>query len=65
MSESEYVSLEPNVDGILQSQVMPGLWLAVTALLSGDMSTVMTVLQAGLNSLDIKNLSKNDRSSSN
>ncbi|BAY26942.1 hypothetical protein NIES2100_67580 [Calothrix sp. NIES-2100] len=49
---SEYVSLEPNEDGILQSQVMPGLWLAVTALLAGDMSTVMAALQAGLNSLE-------------
>ncbi|MDZ7962736.1 MAG: Uma2 family endonuclease [Aulosira sp. DedQUE10] len=50
LSESEYVSLEANADGILQSQVMPGLWLAVPALLTGDMSQVMAVLQAGLNS---------------
>ncbi|MDZ7962737.1 MAG: Uma2 family endonuclease [Aulosira sp. DedQUE10] len=50
LSESEYVSLEANADGILQSQVMPGLWLAVPALVAGDMSQVMAVLQAGLNS---------------
>ncbi|BAY11119.1 Uma2 family endonuclease [Calothrix sp. NIES-2098] len=50
LNESEYVPLEPNADGILQSQVMPGLWLAVPALLAGDMSGVMAVLQAGLNS---------------
>ncbi|MDZ8049976.1 MAG: Uma2 family endonuclease [Aulosira sp. ZfuVER01] len=50
LSESEYVPLEPNAEGILQSQVMPGLWLAVPALLTGDMSKVMAVLQAGLNS---------------
>jgi hypothetical protein len=29
---------------------MPGLWLAVPALLSGDMTQVLAVLQAGLNS---------------
>ncbi|BAY32904.1 hypothetical protein NIES2107_47980 [Nostoc carneum NIES-2107] len=50
LSESEYVPLEPNADGILQSQVMPGLWLAASALLAGNMSQVMTVLQAGLSS---------------
>jgi Uma2 family endonuclease len=48
--ESEYVPLEANADGNLQSQVMPGLWLAVPALLAGDMSQVMAVLQTGLNS---------------
>ncbi|MBD2195298.1 MULTISPECIES: Uma2 family endonuclease [Calothrix] len=50
LNESEYVPLEPNAEGILQSQVMPGLWLAVSALMAGDMSQVMAVLQAGLNS---------------
>jgi Uma2 family endonuclease len=50
LSEGEYLPLEANVDGILQSQVMPGLWLAVTALMAGDMSQVMAVLQTGLNS---------------
>lgn len=29
---------------------MPGLWLAVPALLAGDMIQVLAVLQAGLNS---------------
>lgn len=48
--ESEYVSLEPDADGIIKSQVMPGLWLAVPPLLAGDMVKVLAVLQAGLNS---------------
>jgi Uma2 family endonuclease len=52
LSESEYVPLEPNADGILQSQVMPGLWLSIPALLAGDMSQVMAVLQAGLSSAE-------------
>jgi Uma2 family endonuclease len=50
LSESEYVPLEPDAEGIVKSQVMPGLWLAVSALLAGDMPEVLAVLQAGLNS---------------
>jgi Uma2 family endonuclease len=50
LHESEYISLEPDADGVIKSQVMPGLWLAVPALLSGDMTQVLAVLQAGLNS---------------
>ncbi|MBD2384335.1 Uma2 family endonuclease [Cylindrospermum sp. FACHB-282] len=48
--ESEYLSLQADADGIIKSQVMPGLWLAVPQLLAGDMVTVLAVLQAGLNS---------------
>jgi Uma2 family endonuclease len=50
LNESEYVLLEPDADGIIRSQVMPGLWLAVPALLTGDMARVLAVLQDGLNS---------------
>ncbi|MBE9255900.1 Uma2 family endonuclease [Dolichospermum sp. LEGE 00246] len=50
LHESEYISLEPDADGVIKSQVMPGLWLAVPALLAGDMIQVLAVLQAGLNS---------------
>jgi Uma2 family endonuclease len=50
LRESEYVSLEPDAEGIIKSQVMPGLWLAVPALLAGNMLQVLAVLQAGLNS---------------
>ena len=50
LSESEYVTLEPDADGIVRSQVMPGLWLAVPALLTGDIARVLAVLQQGLNS---------------
>lgn len=46
----EYVAQEPDDQGILRSQVFPGLWLAVSALLAGDMALVLSVLQAGLNS---------------
>ena len=50
LSESEYVPLVADADKIIRSQVFPGLWLAETALLEGNMPEVMAVLQAGLNS---------------
>lgn len=50
LRNSEYVSLQPDADGIIKSQIMPGLWLAVTPLLSRDMVKVLAVLQDGLNS---------------
>jgi Uma2 family endonuclease len=46
----EYVPLTPNEQGIICSQVFPGLWLAVSALLAGDMPSVLSMLQMGLNS---------------
>src|SRR4051812_4970632 len=39
-----------SADGILRSEVFPGLWLDVAALLEGDMAHVLTVLQQGLQS---------------
>lgn len=35
---------------VMRSQVLPGLWLAVPALLEGNMVKVLAVLQEGLNS---------------
>jgi Uma2 family endonuclease len=47
--QGEYRSLIPDPDGIIRSRVFPGLWLAVEALLSHQMSRVLTALQKGLN----------------
>jgi Uma2 family endonuclease len=46
--EGEYVSLQPNEEGVVRSEVFPGLWLAVSALLEGDLAKVLSVLQEGL-----------------
>lgn len=46
--EGEYRALEPDTEGVLRSQVFPGLWLATPALLAGDLATVLSVLQNGL-----------------
>lgn len=44
----EYVNLDPEADGIMRSQVFPGLWLDRQAMIIGNMQRVMTVLQEGL-----------------
>jgi Uma2 family endonuclease len=50
LQEEEYISLLPDAEGIIRSRVFPGLWLAVSALLDGDMSSAIATLQTGLNS---------------
>lgn len=50
LQEEEYISLLPDAEGIICSRVFPGLWLAVSALIDGDMPSAIATLQAGLNS---------------
>jgi hypothetical protein len=40
--------LTPDADGIHKSEVFPGLWLDVRALISGDLPRVRQVLEDGL-----------------
>lgn len=48
LQEGEYVPLPVDEHGVIRSRVFPGLWLAVEALLAGDMARVLMVLQEGL-----------------
>jgi len=48
LQNGEYVALQANDQGIIQSQVFPGLWLAVSDLLRGNMAQVLATLQQGL-----------------
>ncbi len=50
LQQGEYVSLEVDADGIIKSQVFPGLWLSISDLLAGNMQQVLAVLQLGLTS---------------
>ncbi len=50
LEKGEYLELVADENGILKSRVFPGLWLAVNELLTGNMSDVLQVLQAGLQS---------------
>ena len=44
----EYVPMLPDAEGLIESQVFPGLHLAVNALMEGDLATVLSELQKGL-----------------
>ncbi len=48
LQEGEYVPLAVDQDGVIRSQVFPGLWLATNDLLAGNMARVLAVLQEGL-----------------
>ncbi|NEQ49064.1 MAG: Uma2 family endonuclease [Leptolyngbya sp. SIO3F4] len=50
LQDSQYVQLNADSQGILRSQIFPGLWLDRTALLKGDLAKVLQVLQQGLTS---------------
>lgn len=52
LRNGEYIPLQPDETGISRSQIMPGFWLAVPALLSGNFVEVLAVLQQGLNSTE-------------
>lgn len=46
--DEEYVVFAPNAEGVIESQIFPGLRLAVAALLAGDRAKISSELQAGL-----------------
>ena len=48
LSEGEYLSLAPDESGVIRSQVFPGLHLAISALLDGNLAVVLETLQKGL-----------------
>ena len=48
LREGEYVQLEQDTNGVIRSEIFPCLWLAVSALLTGDLAQVLAVLQSGL-----------------
>jgi Uma2 family endonuclease len=48
LENEEYVKVEPDAEGVIESSVFPGLRLAVTALLTGDLPRVLAEVQKGL-----------------
>lgn len=50
LQNDDYQSLAVDENGIVRSQRFPGLWLDVAAMLLGDMTRVLAVLQQGLSS---------------
>jgi Uma2 family endonuclease len=51
-ADGQYVELEPDATGLLCSRVFPGLWLARSAMLAGDLARVLAQLQPGLTTPD-------------
>jgi len=55
LEDDEYVLLPTDEQDIIRSDVFPGLWLAPSALLNGDMQQVLVVLQQGIASEEHRN----------
>lgn len=47
-----YIPLNPDDEGIIRSQVFPGLWLSVDALRQGKRAELVAVLQDGLKTVE-------------
>ncbi len=58
LQEEEYHQLQPNAQDIFCSQIFPGLWLAKTALLKGDLAKVLNTLQQGIATAEHQNFVK-------
>jgi Uma2 family endonuclease len=48
LQDGDYVTLKPDSNGLIQSQIFPGLILAVPALLENNLTTVLAELQKNL-----------------
>ena len=48
LREGRFDRLEPGEDGLYRSEVFPGLWLDSSALINGEMETVVRVVQQGV-----------------
>ena len=48
LQDGEYIRLTPDESGVIHSQVFPGLRLALSALLAGEIAQVLAELQKGL-----------------
>ena len=59
LREGKYIKLKPNEEGVICSEYFPGLWLAQSALLTGDLAQVLAILQQGLNTSEHQNFVKN------
>ncbi|MGB3511048.1 MAG: Uma2 family endonuclease [Microcoleaceae cyanobacterium] len=48
LKEGKYIKLQPNPTGIIKSEIYPGLWLDINALLQRNLAKVLAVLQQGV-----------------
>ena len=50
LADGKYREIKPGADGVLRSEIFPGLWLDPEALLTSDRVRLLTVLKQGLKS---------------
>ena len=48
LKDEKYIKLQADENGIIKSEIYPGLWLDVTALLKGDLVKVLDILKQGI-----------------
>lgn len=48
LREGKYIKLLPDEQGIIKSEVYPGLWLDVNALITGNLAKVLDIVQQGM-----------------
>ncbi|MBG1269527.1 hypothetical protein [Nostoc sp. WHI] len=54
----KYILLDSNSEGIIKSEVFPGLWLDKEALLAGNLAKVIEIVQQGLTTVEHQNFVK-------
>ncbi|WRH66986.1 MAG: Uma2 family endonuclease [Planktothrix sp. GU0601_MAG3] len=59
LREGQYIKLLADSEGILKSEIFPGLWLDEQSLLTGNMAQVLTILQQGIATVDHQDFIKN------
>ncbi len=57
--KGKYIQLIANQDGVIKSDIYPGLWLDIQALLTGNLLKVLEVLQQGMKTKEYQNFRKN------
>ena len=58
LHEDTYVALVSNEEGILQSQIFPGLWFDTNGFWKDDMPAVLATLQRGMASSAYRNFTE-------
>ena len=48
LRQGKYINLAPDENGIIKSEIFPGLWLDVNAILTGNLAKVLEILQQGV-----------------
>ncbi|MDJ0582443.1 Uma2 family endonuclease [Crocosphaera sp.] len=54
LKDEKYIKLEADENDIIKSEVYPGLWLNVTALLNGNLVKVLDILKQGIDNYEHK-----------